>query len=140
MTRRAGRAFAGACLVLAALALIGLGCGRSESRSGATAPNAAPSITRPDVGFRSVERLEDHFRRHGREFGSVTRDEYLAFAQELRDRPAEGTVREAVRRDGVVTRFDRSSGAFIAFDKDGTIRTFFRPNDGEAYFERQARR
>ena len=35
---------------------------------------------------------------------------------------------------------DRSTGAFVAFDADSTIRTFFKPNDGEAYFERQARR
>jgi pyocin large subunit-like protein len=42
--------------------------------------------------------------------------------------------------DGVVSRFDRRSGAFLAFDSDGTIRTFFRPNDGESYFRRQARR
>ena len=44
---------------------------------------------------------------------------------------------EATRADGVVTRFDRDSGAFIAFDPDGTIRTFFKPRDGEAYFRRQ---
>ena len=47
---------------------------------------------------------------------------------------------EAVRRDGVATRFDRDTGAFIAFNTDGTIRTFFKPNDGERYFRRQAER
>ena len=54
-------------------------------------------------------------------------------AQSLRDRPAGGEVLEAVRRDGVITRFDRRRGDFLAFDRDRTIRTFFRPNDGEAY-------
>jgi pyocin large subunit-like protein len=39
-----------------------------------------------------------------------------------------------------VSRFDRGSGGFVAFDADGIIRTYFRPNDGEAYFRRQARR
>ena len=47
---------------------------------------------------------------------------------------------EEVRDDGRITRFDRTSGAFLAFDRDGIIRTFFRPNDGEAYFRRQAER
>ena len=31
---------------------------------------------------------------------------------------------------------DRRSGAFLAYNTDLTIRTFFRPNAGEAYFQR----
>lgn len=65
---------------------------------------------------------------------------YLAAAQALRDAPAGGDVLELRRRDGVVTRFDRASGAFLAVNRDGTIRTFFKPNDGAAYFRRQASR
>jgi hypothetical protein len=49
-------------------------------------------------------------------------------------------VLEAVRTDGVVTRFDRASGAFLAFDRDLTIKTFFRPYDGERYYTRQLAR
>ena len=92
------------------------------------------------VGFRSSERLEEHFQKHGSEFRAATVQDYLQLAQALRDRPAGGDVLERVREDGVVTRFDRGSGAFIAFGADGVIRTFFRPNDGERYFERQAER
>jgi pyocin large subunit-like protein len=40
----------------------------------------------------------------------------------------------------VITRFDRRGGEFLAFERDLTIRTFFRPNDGEAYFDRQLKR
>ena len=42
--------------------------------------------------------------------------------------------------DGVVTRFDRQTGAFIAYNPNGVIRTFFKPNDGERYYRRQAER
>ena len=101
---------------------------------------APPSIARPDIGFATPQKLHDHFRKHGREFGKITREEYLRRAQELRDRPAGGEVLEAIRKDGVITRFDRKSGAFLACNPDATIRTFFRPNDGEKYFWRQARR
>jgi hypothetical protein len=104
-----------------------------------SAPSGAPQ-SRTDVGFASRRKLVEHYEKHGREFGSVTMDEYLRRAQELRDRAAGGDVLEATRADGVVTRFDRRTGAFIAFDSDLTIRTFFRPNAGEAYFRRQARR
>ena len=91
-------------------------------------------------GFTSRQRLVEHFEKHGEEFPGFAMPTYLAAAQRLRDAPAGGDVLEVRRRDGVVTRFDRGSGAFLAINRDGTIRTFFRPNDGEAYFRRQASR
>lgn len=93
-----------------------------------------------EIGFRNLERLEEHFQKHGREFGQISRAEYLRRAQALRDAPVGGSVLELKRADGVITRFDKESGAFIAFDPDLIIRTFFRPNQGERYFRRQAAR
>ena len=40
----------------------------------------------------------------------------------------------------IVTRYDQQTGAFIAFNPNGIIRTFFKPNDGERYYRRQAER
>ena len=98
-----------------------------------------PSIT-SSVGFTSRRSWRSHFEKHGHEFGRISAEEYLQRAQRLRDAPLSRDVRELKRRDGVITRFDRRSGDFIAFNRDKTIRTLFRPNDGERYFERQARR
>lgn len=134
--------------------------GRSASSIGAAHPSAATSprggngsiaqaapattsgiITRPTVGFRTRRNLEEHFAKHGAEFGGETMQQYLQMAQALRDAPVGGDIEEIVRPgDGVVSRFDRKSGAFMAFDGDGMIHTFFRPNDGESYFRRQAKR
>ena len=91
-------------------------------------------------GFRSAQQLDEHFAKHGAEFGRISEQEYLRQAQQLRDAPASDGVEELRRPDGTTSRFDRQSGAFIAFDADGTIRTFFKPNNGEAYFRRQASR
>jgi hypothetical protein len=99
-----------------------------------------PNIRHPEIGFATRQKLLDHFEKHGREFGRVTLREYLLMAQDLRDRPKGAGVLEFVRRDGVATRFDRKSGAFLALNRDRTIRTFFKPNDGEAYFQRQRSR
>jgi pyocin large subunit-like protein len=98
------------------------------------------SISRPEIGFSSKQKLIDHYQKHGKEFGKISREEYLRLAQDLRDRALDGNILEVKKPDGVVTRFDRKGGAFLAFNRDGVIRTFFRPNDGEAYFWRQARR
>ncbi|MGA3204807.1 MAG: hypothetical protein ABSF12_20120 [Bryobacteraceae bacterium] len=91
-------------------------------------------------GFRSRKQFEEHFAKHGREFGNITADQYLHLAQELRDAPAGGPILEIAKPDGIVTRFDKRSGAFGAYNRDRTIRTFFKPNDGERYFKRQGER
>jgi pyocin large subunit-like protein len=91
-------------------------------------------------GFRSARQFDDHYVKHGAEFGKITKQQYLKMAQELRDLPKGGDVLEAVRADGVVSRFHKKKGWFIAFNRDRTIRTFFIPNDGERYFWRQAKR
>jgi len=104
------------------------------------APPAPPAEVLGEAGFRDQQHLRGHFQKHGAEFGASSESEYLHLAQTLRDRPAGGEVLEAVRTDGVITRFDRSNGAFLAFDRDRTIRTFFRPNDGERYYTRQLAR
>lgn len=90
--------------------------------------------------FRSPRTLDEHFRKHGHEFGSISKADYLRLAQELRDMPAGGPVLEARRPDGVITRFHRQNGWFGAYDPDKTIRTFFIPAAGESYFRRQAHR
>ena len=89
-------------------------------------------------GFRSRRLFEEHYSKHGREFGNISAQEYLARAQALRDAPPGGAILEAHTPDGIVSRFDRRSGAFGAYNPDRTIRTFFIPNAGERYFHRQA--
>lgn len=93
-------------------------------------------------GFRGKRQFDEHFQKHGSEFGNVTKAQYLCLAQDLRDAAASpgGPVLEIRRSDGTVSRFDKRHGYFGAFNADRTIRTFFIPNDGERYFRRQADR
>jgi pyocin large subunit-like protein len=105
-----------------------------------TPPATGPPPSTSRVGFTSRRSLEDHFDKHGAEFGRITIDEYLAAAKALRDAPLSKDVMEIVRADGVTCRFDQRTGNFIAFHDDKTIRTLFRPNDGVAYFRRQTDR
>jgi len=134
-------------LLLATIA--GTGCGAAPPAPPATAEPAAvaettmpppPPAVRLDLGFRSERHLADHYRKHGTEFPGLDQAGYLRAAQSLRDTVIGGNILELERPDGRRSRFDRVTGAFVAFDADGTIRTFFKPNDGETYFRRQARR
>jgi pyocin large subunit-like protein len=91
-------------------------------------------------GFRSRAQFDEHYQKHGAEFGAISQSEYLRLAQELRDAPTGGQILEARRPNGEFSRFDRRHGYFGAYNRDGTIRTFFIPNNGESYFRRQANR
>jgi hypothetical protein len=138
---------AAAALTLAAITVkapsnreAGLGPAPGQMHSAITEEARFPNIRHPKIGFATQQKFLEHYDKHGREFGRVSSREYLLMAQDLRDGRAGQGVLEFTRRDGVVTRFDHKSGAFLAFNRNLTIRTFFKPNDGEAYFKRQQSR
>ena len=132
-------------LVVAAVAWYGrqqsqAGTVRVEASAPASSADRPAGGTHGEIGFRDAGLLHEHYLKHGREFGNFTEARYLEAAQQLRDADAGDDILEDVRADGVVTRFDRSTGGFIAYDRDLTIRTFFKPNDGERYYRRQLAR
>jgi hypothetical protein len=110
----------------------------SSSSPGSSSNRADPRLRR--IGFASQRGLDSHWLKHGSEFNVSSKAEYLAMAQDLRDAPLSKRVLEAPQSNGSYARFDRETGAFLAFNRDLTIRTFFRPNDGEAYFRRAVNR
>lgn len=113
---------------------------RNTTVAEAREPTSSTGGWGASVGFADSRRLDEHFEKHGAEFGRITKQDYLRQAQLLRDARVGGPVLETVRADGVTTRFDKQTGAFIAFNPNGVIRTFFKPNDGERYYRRQAER
>ena len=126
---------------LAAVAIFAYWTHTAERGGRPLVPDAAPAQTSAgSVGFVDSRRLDEHYEKHGAEFGHITKQDYLRQAQLLRDAKVGGPVLETVRADRVTTRFDRETGAFIAFNPNSTIRTFFKPNDGERYYRRQAER
>lgn len=92
-------------------------------------------------GFASKKKLEEHFSKHGSQVGATSVENYLQMAQALRDAPIGPDVLQEKRpSDSNYCRFQKSTGYFMVFEEDGTIRTFFRPNDGLRYYQRQMQR
>jgi pyocin large subunit-like protein len=88
-------------------------------------------------GFRTPLLLENHFARYGSQFGPINVQQYLRLAQRLRDANPGKNILMSRRPDGGGSKFDAKRGWFVAFDGDGTLRTFFIPKDGVRYFDRQ---
>lgn len=106
-------------------------------RSGAATqalPSKAPP-TRQTWGY--LDSLQDHFDRHGRDFGSQSPDEYAAqawlFLQRAR---AESLPTKVDDTDGTLRVFDPKTRTFAAYNRTGRTKTFFKP-DSPGYWERQ---
>ena len=88
-------------------------------------------------GFGTQHLLEDHFARYGSQFGQIGIQQYLHMAQQLRDAMPGKNILISKRLDGGGSKFEVKKGWFVAYDRDGTLRTFFIPKDGVRYFNRQ---
>ncbi len=101
-----------------------------RARSSVTTSNrAAPTWGNPAS-------LSDHFARHGADFGARDAQEYARMAAELLRRARTEGLPAKLDSDGVLRVFDPRSGAFGAYNRDGTTKTFFKPGN-RVYFERQ---
>ena len=80
--------------------------------------------------------LADHFARHGADFHAKNADDYARMAWEFGQRAKQGVLLVKVDEDGTRRVFDPKSGAFAAFNPNGTTKTYFKPNSRD-YFARQ---
>ena len=76
------------------------------------------------------------FERNGAAFGAASPEDYLTKAKVFIDSPPTGT--ETVKRaNGDILFYQASSNTFAVADRDGVLRTMFKPDDGPAYWAEQ---
>lgn len=78
-------------------------------------------------GFDPAE-LPDHFTKHGAEFGAATAQIYEQMADIFFGGPTPATTHECVRSRGDVVRYDTGTDEFGVVDRNGIIRTYFKPD------------
>ena len=85
----------------------------------------------------SLRTLQDHYERHGPDFRSASADDYARQAWEFLQRAKdEGLPAKLDESDGTLRVFDPKTGAFAAYNRDGTTKTYFKPGSPD-YFARQ---
>lgn len=87
--------------------------------------------------FRSDELFDSHYEKHGAEFGDITQEEYLDLANELINAAGDNILHKTEKEDGDFLYYDTETNEFLVLSTDGYIRTFFKPNAGLDYWERQ---
>ncbi len=74
----------------------------------------------------NLNTLDDHFARHGADFGATSADDYARQASGLLQQP--GTLTKTDPKTGVIRVYDPATEAFGAYNPTGTTRTFYRPD------------
>jgi RHS repeat-associated protein len=89
-------------------------------------------------GFATEKLLNSHFLKHADEFNGLFKnaDEYLKGAQDFFKQSGDD-IFEFTRKNGDVVRYNKAENTFGVAQSDGTIRTFFKPEDGLDYFKRE---
>lgn len=93
----------------------------------------------PNISFRnlwtSAKSLTSHWLKHKAEFSNLKNEgAYEKAGESLETRAA---VQSKVRKDGTTVRYDPNTGEFGAYRKDGRQKTHFKPNAGQAYYDKQ---
>ena len=85
--------------------------------------------------FRNEKLLNDHYEKHGIEMGFDSAGSYEAAANEIIHNP--DSLHRIEEEDGDDVYYLEENNGFVIVSVDGYIRTFFYPDDGLDYFNRQ---
>lgn len=94
-------------------------------------------VERADAPQFAPGQLEHHFQKHGAEMGFTNKEDYLRAAQDL---VRGGPGVETLRRGGDTLFYKDSTNEFAVLSDRNVIRTYFRPDNGRRYWERQKQR
>ncbi len=87
------------------------------------------------LSFRSNKLLKQHYEKHGIEMGFDSAEEYEKAAAAVVSDPR--ALHKTEAEDGDDVYYIEETNEFVIVSVDGYIRTYFNPNDGLAYYNRQ---
>lgn len=85
--------------------------------------------------FRNSKLLNDHYKKHGEEMGFASAEEYEKAASAVVNSPDALHKKEKDDNDDVY--YIEDTNEFVVVSSDGYLRTYFLPDKGKAYYDRQ---
>lgn len=109
----------------------------TDSKASPTAQpdESTTAVTQTTYTFRNAEFLQEHFDKHGDEFDYATAEEYQAGASRVIN--DEDVLHKLEKEDGDDIYYLESTNELVIVSTDGYIRTYFKPDGGKKYFEKQ---
>lgn len=97
--------------------------------------SASASASGESYRFRNYDLLDEHFEKHGGDFDYANAAEYEEGASAVVNSPK--ALHKTEKEDGDDVYYIEDTNEFVILSKSGYIRTYFKPEDGIDYFERQ---
>lgn len=85
--------------------------------------------------FRNLKLKNDHYKKHGEEMGFESADEYEKAASDVINN--KNALTKTEKEDGDYVFYIEKTNEFVVLSKDGYIRTYFLPNAGKKYYDKQ---
>lgn len=111
----------------------------SAENSADSSDNSADSVNSSDntteLRFRNSKLLEQHYQKHGVDMGFASAEEYEKAAAAVPKNPE--ALHKTEAEDGDDVYYIESTNEFVIVSTDGFLRTYFNPDRGIDYFNRQ---
>ncbi len=85
--------------------------------------------------FRNKNLLDQHYEKHGKDMGFSSAAEYEKAAAAVPANPA--ALHKTEKEDGDDVYYIEATNEFVVVSTDGYIRTYFLPDSGKRYFDKQ---
>ena len=120
-----------AVIVLLMIALPGLSGGGDQPEP----ENPGNTDEYVQYTFRNNKLLEEHFEKHGIEMGFSSKEEYQQSASDVANNPE--ALHKLEKEDGDDVYYLEETNEFVVISTDGFIRTYFCPDSGKKYYDKQ---
>ena len=88
-----------------------------------------------DLQFRTEKQLNEHYEKHGKDMGFLNADEYEHAANLVINDP--DVLHKIEKEDGDDVYYLEETNEFVVVSTDGYIRTYFWPDAGKKYYDKQ---
>lgn len=97
--------------------------------------SVSEEVTVAEITFRNDNLLDEHYDKHGIEMGFASAEEYELAAYKVIINP--DTLHKIEAEDGDDVYYLEATNEFVVVSQDGYIRTYFNPDAGIDYYNRQ---
>lgn len=94
-----------------------------------------PEILPTEYRFRNSNLLNQHYEKHGKDMGFASAQEYELAAAAVPNNPE--VLHKTEKEDGDDVYYVESTNEFVVISTDGYIRTYFNPDRGIDYYNKQ---
>ena len=119
-------------LLAFALVLCLCACGNTEPEP---EEEPGPGFEVSDYTFKSSKKLDDHFEKHGIDMGFETKEDYVYAANLVISNPE--SLHKYEKEDGDDVFYLEATNEFVVLSTEGYIRTYFCPDSGKKYYDKQ---